>query len=702
MFRTRGQCATCNCSPGLLSRRNRKSTLLSQRINLQRSGSGTPGSSRKPSVFTIDASTLCLLETVDTKEINTSKRLEALRSLMAEHNLGAYIIPSEDQHQSEYVSAFDQKRSFISGFGGSAGIAVVTRDVASMNETPEGLAALSTDGRYFAQASNELDFNWLLLKQGTKDSPSWEDWTISQAIQLSLDSGSKINIGVDPTKISFKLFQRIQTMITTALKKYADRKVKPDIELVAVTVNLIDKIWDKFEKLPPAPQNPIFELHSKYTGESLAAKIDTVKNTAFQGNVEGLIITALDEIAWLLNLRGQDIEFNPVFYAFLILTKDKGNSLYVDSHRLSEKTIANLATNNITIQPYHKYYSHLLALSKDFSLSNKTFFASDNANWELVRNLKCNYVSGISPIELLKSIKNETEIDGAKRAHLKDGRALIKFFSWLEKELINGELIDEVEADEKLTEFRRQEEDFVGLSFATISASGANGAIIHYSPTKGQCSLIDPSKMYLNDSGSQFLDGTTDTTRTVHFGSPTRDEVRNYTLVLKGNTGLSTLKFPENTTGNLIDAIARQSLWKYGLDYGHGTSHGVGAFLNVHEGPIGIGPRPNAAIHKLQPGQILSNEPGYYEDGEYGIRIENVFVIKESGDMYKGKSFYEFDTITRVPYCRRLIDVELLNAEEINWINNYHKTIWDELSGSFETNSYAFKWLKRETSPLRK
>ena len=298
-------------------------------------------------------------------------------------------------------------------------------------------------------------------------------------------------------------------------------------------------------------------------------------------------------------------------------------------------------------------------------------------------------------------MKNETELKGAHIAHLKDGRALVKFFAWLEDQIITKlELIDEVEADDQLTRFRLLEDNFVGLSFDTISATGSNGAIIHYKPVKGYCKTIDPSKLYLNDSGSQFFEGTTDTTRTLHFGTPTATEIKHYTLVLKGHVSLGKLKFPENTTGSLIDSVARQYLWDNGLDYGHGTAHGVGSFLNVHEGPIGIGPRPTAAKNALKPGHLISNEPGYYEEGEYGIRIENVMYVKDGDLLYNGKKFLEFETVTRVPYCRKLINVGMLSVEEKEWINKYHKTIWDEMSPSLDANSLEFKWLKRETRPL--
>lgn len=647
-------------------------------------------------MFTIDAASLCLPEV---KEVNTSKRLETLRNLMAQNDLGVYIVPSEDQHQSEYVAPLDQRRSFISGFSGSAGVAVVTRDVTCMNETPEGLAALSTDGRYFNQAANELDFNWALLKQGAKDEPTWEEWTVSHAVQQSLDSGSKINIGVDPKLVSFLVFEKITSVIKEELRKNPKAKV----DFVPVRENLIDKMWSKFEELPPASDSIIKTLGEKFCGQSVRAKIENVANILESKKAHGLIVSALDEVAWLLNLRGSDIEYNPVFYSYAIVTLDRAVTLYADNSKFDTDVAKHLSSNNVVVKPYKSFWSDLVTTSMEFNLANKKVLLNTGAaSWDIVRQLKCGFESvSPSPIEDLKAIKNSTELAGARSAHLKDGRALIRFFAWLENQVAaKSELIDEVEADAKLTEFRKQEENFVGLSFDTISATGANGATIHYKPTKGSCSIIDPSKLYLNDSGSQFLDGTTDTTRTVHFGQPQPEEIKNYTLVLKGNIALGRLKFPENTTGSLIDSIARQFLWEHGLDYGHGTSHGVGAYLNVHEGPIGIGPRPTAAKNALKPGHLISNEPGYYEDGEYGIRIENVMYVKDSGRVYNGKKFLEFETITRVPFCRRLIDVKLLTGEEKHWIDQYHSTIWSELNQSFEKHTVEWQWLKRETSPL--
>ncbi|CAK9440424.1 uncharacterized protein LODBEIA_P45240 [Lodderomyces beijingensis] len=697
----RAQCANCTCSPGLLSRANRKSSLFAKKINLNRINSGLkdPNStSRKGSVFTLNPQSLCLPEA---KEVNTTQRLLKLRNEMKKEDVAVYIVPSEDQHQSEYTSAYDQKRSFISGFSGSAGVAIITRELNSIAEEEQGTAALSTDGRYFTQAVDELDFNWILLKQGAKDEPTWEEWTVKQAVQLSLDSGQTAKIGVDPKLITFEQVAKFKKLIDGAKKK----SPKAAVELTPVARNLVDGIWEEFETLPPSTRGEIKHLDIAFTGKSAKDKIEQVRKETFKkddgDDVKGLIVTSLDEIAWLLNLRGSDIQYNPVFYSYVILTDEK-LKFYVDKERLAPEIINDLESIGVTIEPYNDFYNALNTVSKEFSVYGHKFSISNNANWEVVRNLKCPYSEGgLSPIELLKSQKNEVELQGAKVAHLKDGRALIKFLAWLEDLMTKQEdIIDEVTADEKLLEFRKQEDNFVGLSFDTISASGANGAVIHYKPIKGVASMINPNKIYLNDSGSQFLEGTTDTTRTVHFNQPSSEQIRNYTLVLKGNIALSTLKFPEGTTGNLIDSIARQYLWKNGLDYGHGTSHGVGAYLNVHEGPIGIGPRPNAAKNKLQVGNLISNEPGFYKEGHYGIRLENVMFVKQSDYSFNGKRFLEFETVTKVPFCRKLIDVCLLTDDELNWLNRYHASIWKELNGTLEKNSVAYKWLRKETEPI--
>lgn len=692
---TRPDCLNCTCSPGLLSR-SKRSSVIAKRIGLKRSGSGSnsPSGSRKASVFTIDAASLCLPEV---KEINTSMRLEALRTAMAVHDVGVYIVPSEDQHQSEYVAPLDQRRSFISGFSGSAGTCIVTRDVASLNESPEGLAALATDGRYFKQALEELDFNWTLLKQGTKNSPTWEEWAVAQAVQMSLDSGKTVNIGVDPKLVLCATHTAVVAQIKAALAKNPGARVG----LVALKENLVDLIWTQFEDRPEPVDAPIKILAEKYTGQSVLEKLLQAWDFLQTNGAQGMIVSALDEIAWLLNLRGADIQYNPVFYSYMIISRGSA-VLYVDELKFEDGVREYLEGFGVQIKPYEQFWVDMVKTSGEYNLNNQTFVVDANtASWEIVRLMKCGFELVVpSPIGNLKAIKNETELRGAHKAHLKDGRALVKFFAWLENKLVvQSEFVDEIQADEQLTKFRKEEANFVGLSFDTISATGANGAVIHYKPAKGTCRTIDPEKIYLNDSGSQFLEGTTDTTRTMHFGTPKKDQIRNYTLVLKGNVTLGKLRFPEGTTGSQIDSLARQFLWQHGLDYGHGTAHGVGAFLNVHEGPIGIGPRPSAR-NPLKVGNLISNEPGYYEEGEYGIRIENVMYVKDLGLIYNDKQFLEFETVTRVPFCRKLIDVSMLTEEEKKWINKFHAKVWEELSPLLEKNSLEFLWLRRETSAL--
>lgn len=686
-------CDNCTCSPGLLTRLGRLSNKYQRRMSLRRSSSGkiqsvTSSPRRQNSLYTIDAESSNCDRSV--KEINTSQRLESLRSQMAKHDLAVYVIPSEDAHQSEYTSASDQRRSFISGFSGSAGVAVVTRDITSLNDTPDGLCVLSTDGRYFNQAANELDFNWRLLKQFTKGEPTWEEWSILQLEQMSLDSGKVAKIGIDPKLITYSAYKGFQLLI--------DQKVSLNakVSIVPVEQNLIDAIWTDFESLPPKTLNDVGYLDVKYTGLSTLDKKQKIKDELTKYNATTLVVTALDEIAWFLNLRGNDIEFNPVFYSYLLLNGDEF-TLYSDKPERFSNLDLYFSENKIELKPYDQIFGDL----KDIPISSKVVIP-ETASWAIVNALSnSNYQVTTSPIDELKLLKTKEEIDGAISAHYKDGIALCKYFAWLEHEIgHNCELIDEVEASDKQELFRKEQENFVGLSFETISSTGPNAAIIHYAPKRDDCSVINPNKIYLNDSGAQFLEGTTDTTRTLHFATPSQEEIDNYTLVLKGNIALATLTFPEGTTGFMIDSIARQYLWKYGLDYRHGTGHGIGAYLNVHEGPIGISFRPSTNRVSLKPGNLISNEPGFYKDGEYGIRIENVMYVKEADLSFGDKKFYKFETITRVPFCKKLINKNLLTLEEKSWINDYHKTIWEQVGKNFEKGSHEYKWLKHECCPI--
>ncbi|KAI0400948.1 aminopeptidase-like protein [Xylaria palmicola] len=614
-------------------------------------------------------------------KVNTTYRLAELRKLMKERKLDVYIVPSEDSHASEYIAPCDARRAFISGFTGSAGCAVITHDG----------AALATDGRYFNQATQQLDDHWQLLKQGLQDVPTWQEWSAEQA------EGGKA-VAVDPT------------LLTSATAKKLSDKIQKSggKELVAVSENLVDLVWGSDK--PPRPNEPVIILDEKFAGKDVSTKLDELRKELEKKKSLGFVISMLDEIAWLFNLRGNDIPYNPVFFSYAIVTKEEA-TLYIDSSKLSSECQAFLEKNKVAIKPYQDIFSDATALGRT-AKANKTeagdskkFLISNKASWALKRALGGDeFVEEVrSPLADAKAIKNETELEGMRACHIRDGAALIEYFAWLEDQLVAKKaIIDEVEGADKLEAFRAKHKDFVGLSFDTISSTGPNAAVIHYKPERGSCSTIDPAAIYLCDSGAQYLDGTTDTTRTLHFGTPTEREIEAYTLVLKGNIALDTVVFPKGTTGYAIDCTARQFLWREGLDYRHGTGHGVGSYLNVHEGPIGIGTRIQFSEVPLSPGNVISNEPGFYEDGSFGIRIENIIMVKEVQTKHKfgDKPYLGFEHVTMVPYCRKLIDPSLLTAAERQWLNDYNADIFEKTKGYFEEDALTLEWLKKETQPF--
>lgn len=691
----RGQrpCSNCTCSPGLLSRKNRRTSLFLKQYS--RRSSSFNVSPRKSlsneSIYSSDS--LC-----NTKNVNTTKRLEHLRYKMKEQDVAVYIVPSEDEHQSEYVSLADQRRSFISGFTGSAGVAIITRDLLNFNEKPEGKSALSTDGRYFNQASQELDYNWILLRQGAKGEPGWQEWAINEAIEQSLGTGKKlVKIGIDPKLISYKGVSDFEQQIKKIVEQEGS---EAKVELVPVKTNLIDQIWGDFEDVPKRPSYELIKLGEEYTGESFEDKLKRLQEELVKNNSSSILISALDEIAWFLNLRGSDIQYNPVFYSYLVINNSEVKLFSNNPYSVAIKEF--FEKSNIKVYKYEEIWKELSETTTILKDAKETILIPKTASWEIIRNLNnCKFKQIHSPIDFFKAVKNEVEIKNFEKAHFKDGIALTKYFSWLEKKLVkDDQLIDEYSAAEKLIEFRNEQPHYQGNSFETISSTGANAAVIHYSPEKDNCQMIDPSKIYLCDSGSQFFEGTTDITRTLHFTTPSQEEIDNYTLVLKGNLALEELTFPEGTDGYMIDVIARQFLWAKGLDYRHGTGHGVGAYLNVHEGPIGIGGRTSLLNFPLKKGHVVTNEPGYYEDGKYGLRIENDMLVEKTKLKFGDKGFLKFRNLTLVPYCKKLINVKLLSPEEKKIINDYHKKIWDQLNEEFDKNSIEFTWLRRETTPI--
>ncbi|KAL2052315.1 hypothetical protein ABVK25_007474 [Lepraria finkii] len=604
--------------------------------------------------------------------VNTTERLKGLRDLMKKNKLDVYIVPSEDGHQSEYIAPCDARREQICGFSGSAGTAVVTLDK----------AALATDGRYFNQASKQLDSNWELLKQGLEDVPTWQEWTADQS------EGSK-TVGVDPTVITAPDARNLEGKI----------KKKGGAALVGVKTNLVDVIWG--DKRPPRPKEKVKVLPMKFAGKKFEDKIDDLRKELEKKKSAGLIVSMLDEVAWLYNLRGNDIPYNPVFFSYAIVTPGAA-TLYVDSEKVGPDVKSHLG-DKVQLRPYHAILEDVKMMSLKPGL--RKFMISTKASWALSLELggeeKVEELR--SPVGDAKAIKNETELEGMRACHVRDGAALSEYFAWLEEELVEkGTKLDEVQAADKLEQIRSQNQHFVGLSFDTISSTGANAAVIHYKPEPKSCSVIDPKAVYLCDSGAQYLDGTTDTTRTIHFSVPTAMERKSYTLVLKGVIALDTIIFPKGTSGFALDSLARQFLWSHGLDYRHGTGHGVGSYLNVHEGPIGVGTRIQYSEVPLSTGNVLSDEPGYYEDGKFGIRIENIIMCKEveTEHRFGDKPYLGFEHATMVPYCRKLIDVELLTPKEREWVNEYHKEILEKTKGLVDKEKRTMKWLERECAEL--
>ncbi|KAF5855537.1 hypothetical protein ETB97_009010 [Aspergillus alliaceus] len=609
--------------------------------------------------------------------VDTSERLSRLRQLMQEHKVDVYIVPSEDSHQSEYIAPCDGRREFISGFSGSAGTAII-----SLSK-----AALSTDGRYFNQASKQLDSNWQLLKRGVEGFPTWQEWTTEQA------EGGKV-VGVDPALIT-----------ASGARSLSETLRKNGSTLVGVHQNLVDLVWGKDRPAPPMEKVRVHP--DKYAGKSFQEKISELRKELESRKSAGFIVSMLDEIAWLFNLRGSDIPYNPVFFSYAIITPTTAE-LYIDADKLTPEVKAHIGLDVVT-KPYDAIYADAKALSEakkqEAGDTVSKFLLSNKASWALSLSLGGQeHVEEVrSPIGDAKAVKNEVELAGMRACHIRDGAALTEYFAWLENELVNKKsTLDEVDAADKLEQIRSKNDLYAGLSFDTISSTGPNGAVIHYKPEKGSCAIIDPNAIYLCDSGAQYLDGTTDVTRTFHFGQPTELEKKAFTLVLKGVIALDTAVFPKGTSGFALDVLARQHLWKEGLDYLHGTGHGVGSYLNVHEGPMGVGTRVQYTEVPIAPGNVISDEPGFYEDGKFGIRIENVIMAREvqTTHQFGDRPWLGFEHVTMTPVGRNLIEPSLLSDAELKWVNDYHAEIWEKTHHFFENDEYTRSWLQRETQPI--
>lgn len=568
------------------------------------------------------------------------KRISSLRNLIQSKGISAYITYSTDPHSGEYVPSHWESRKWISGFTGSAGTVAITLD--------DG--GLWTDSRYFIQAEEQLAGTGLrLFKERMPDTPSIPQW-----LGCVLKKGDRV--GIDG--------------YTTSLQTV--NELKSELSGYGIEVSMIEDpyktIWSN---RPELPDNKPFILEEKYSGESASLKISAIRHYLESSGTDYLFISALDEIAWTLNMRGTDIECNPLFVSYLLISKDEA-TLYINKEKLTESTIHYLKSHNVRYGNYEDVESELSAIS------GKKIAMSPSINFAMYNAASKNNIVRIkpSPVTEYKSIKNQTEIEGFHNAMLRDGVAMVRFLIWLQKN-IKSENLTEISIDKQLYKERSAMENFQGISFETIAGYQEHGAIVHYEADEHSASTLKPEGLLLIDSGAQYLDGTTDITRTIPLGPTTEEQKKDYTLVLKGFIQLAMAEFPKGTCGTQLDVLARLAMWKEGVNYGHGTGHGVGHFLNVHEGPHQI--RMNNVPALLQPGMTVTNEPGIYRAGKYGIRTENTMLIVPSRETDFGE-FYKFEQLTLCPIDTETIITEMLNEEEKNWLNNYHKMVNKKLS----------------------
>jgi Xaa-Pro aminopeptidase len=589
-----------------------------------------------------------------------SNRINQLRATMLQQNIAACIVPTNDPHASEYVADHWKARTYFSGFTGSAGTLVVTASK----------AGLWTDSRYFLQAADELqDTPIELFKMGEANVPTIENWLKSE-----LEKGSQIAMNADLFSIS-------------TIQQYREYFSALGIQLNTKT-DLISTAWVNRPALPDAT---LFIHEEKFAGKSCEEKIDRVRKIMAKTPADLFLLNALDEIAWLFNIRGTDVDFNPVTIAYAAIEESKA-ILFIDSQKITHTAKIYFESHHITVKEYKSITQYTDSLQNKIVLLDRN--KMNQAIYErITAKNKVKFQS--SPVLHLKSIKNDTEIKGTRLAMLKDGVALTRFSIWLENSLEQNLPVSELSAAEKLRSFRAEQELFFGESFAPIVGYKAHGAIVHYSANPTTNAEIKPDGLLLIDSGAQFPHGTTDITRTFALGQPTGKEKSDYTLVLKGHIALAQAIFPSGTHGYQLDTLARQFLWKSGLNYGHGTGHGVGCFLCVHEGPQAI--RPDANQTPLEPGMITSNEPGIYRTGEHGIRLENL-VLVQSCNFSDKNDFFCFETLTLFPFDTKAIDVSLMTAEEIAWLNTYHETVFGKLSPLLNVDEKI--WLQKKCQAI--
>lgn len=587
-----------------------------------------------------------------------SERIHALR-MWFKPNIQAFIIPSTDPHLSEYVAPHWKSREWISGFTGSAGTVVIT----------EKKAGLWTDSRYFLQAAEQLQGSGIdLYKEMLPETPS-----ITKFLSDELQPGE--SVGIDGKMFSVEQVESMQAELSAK-----------NIQIV-LCPDPMDELW---ENRPPIPESPAFVYDIKYAGKSCSEKIAAIRTELKKKSAESVMLSALDEIAWTLNLRGNDVHCNPVVVSYLLITEKKA-VLFIAPEKVTEEVRNYLEEQQIEIQNYSDTEIYLSDLNSSSILMNP---AKTNYSVFSSVNPQCRIIRGEAPVALLKAIRNEQEIKGIHAAMQRDGVALVKFLRWLESAVPSG-TETELSIDRKLHAFRATQDLYVGESFDTIAGYKEHGAIVHYSATEESNATLHPKGFLLLDSGAQYLDGTTDITRTIALGELTTEEKTDYTLVLKGHIALAMAVFPSGTRGAQLDVLARMPLWSHKMNFLHGTGHGVGHFLSVHEGPQSIRMNENPIV--LQPGMVTSNEPGVYKGGSHGIRTENLTLVCSAGEGLFGE-YLKFETITLCPICKKGIIKELLTADEVDWLNNYHQQVYEKLSPKLNEEEKA--WLKEATAAI--
>ncbi len=611
------------------------------------------------------------------------EKLVALRALMKENELAAYIVPGNDPHASEYMAPHWAEMNWLSGFTGESGTLVVTLDD----------ARLFTDSRYYLQAETELQGSTIsLMRASDVDCPSVNEWLINT---LPLYSSTPLlpKIGVNPEMWSINEFKEMK-------EATGDR-------LQVISIDLIRPLWTQGR--PAIPQYPFYEYEEQYAGESVAAKLQRVREAIQAKGADALVISELDEIGWLMNIRGKDVDYTPCVIAYVVVEMDQC-TLFIDPAKVTQEGREYMQRVGVEVRGYMEVFDFLKL--KVESLKLKVLMDGNRVNERLYEAVGAENAVVVtpSPVQVMMSVKNEVEIAGEKEAHLVDGVAMVRFLRWTQEQFkveslkckevdkFNSLKLTEIDLADKLHEFRTMGKHFTDESFATIAGWKGNGAIVHYHAEPGECATIDGEGVLLLDSGGQYLEGTTDITRTLWIGNPANipaNVKHDYTLVLKGHIALAKARFPKGTRGNQLDVLAHQFMWQEGITYGHGTGHGVGHFMGCHEGPANI--RTDNNTNPIQPGNIFSDEPGIYRANEYGIRIENLVVtklvesLKFKVERTTGETYYEFEVLTRCPYDKNLMEMSMLTEDEKAWINAYHAQVYKDLAPRLNADEAA--WL---------